>query len=162
MNLNPNLALEVNNIEYEDKKRLLHAIQLSKQCIPVKNAFSVGAVVFDAAGNLVSTGYSREEGDRSHAEEVALNRAQRKGVHIEGGIIYSSMEPCGKRSSSDKTCTERIIESGIIKVVFALHEPHIFVYPVNIDRFSNAGIQLVHIPEFEPDVTEINKHLITP
>ena len=160
MKLNPNLALEVNNIEYEDKKRLLHAIQLSKQCIPVQSAFSVGAVVFDAEGNLVSTGYSREEGVRSHAEEVALNRAHKKGINVEGGVIYSSMEPCGKRSSSHKTCTERIIESGIIKVVFALHEPHIFVYPENIDRFSKAGIQLVHIPELETDVIEINKHLI--
>lgn len=159
-NLTSNLLPEVKNMYHEDRHRLRQAIELSRQCTPVDNAFSVGAVVFDVNGNLISTGYSREEGARSHAEEVALLRAQNADQITQGGTIYSSLEPCGKRASSNKTCTERIIEAGIIKVVFAMREPHTFVTPVSLDRFLAAGVQLVHISEFESDVLEINKHLM--
>ena len=160
MNLTPNFSPEVNNVEQEDRERLIQAIQLSKKCIPIQSAFSVGAVVFDAQGKLVSTGYSREEGNRSHAEEVALLKAQRMGCNVHDGTIYSSLEPCWKRASSNKTCTERIIEAGITKVVFALREPETFVKPADLDRFLQAGIQLVHLTEFEQDVILINKHVL--
>lgn len=160
MNLTPNIEQEVNNIEVKDKERLWEAVQLSQHCTPVSNAFSVGALVYDAQGNLISTGYSREVGARSHAEEVALLRAQEMGTDLKGGIIYSSLEPCGERSSSHKTCTQRIIESGITKVVFALREPELFVHPASLKRFEAAGIEVVHVAEYEQEVQKINKHLI--
>ena len=160
MNLTTNLIVNVNDIQPEDKKRLWHAIDLSKKCIPIDNAFSVGALVYDKSNNLISTGYSREVGERSHAEEVALLKAHEQEINLEGGTIYCSLEPCGKRSSSNKTCTQRIIEAGITKVVFALREPHLFVLPASIERFSRAGIQVVHVSEYESAVKEINKHLI--
>ena len=161
MNLNPDYFLKVNRSVLQDKKRLYQAIQLSKQCIPINNAFSVGAIVFDAKGTLISTGFSREEGARSHAEEVALKRAHKIGANLQSGTIYSSLEPCGKRASSNKTCTQRIIEAGISRVVIAMKEPAIFVNPATLDRFDKAGIKLIHFPEFEHEVREINKHLLT-
>ena len=147
------------NIDLEDKKRLLLAITLSTKCQPVKDAFSVGAMVFDASGNLVSTGYSRETSARAHAEEVALLRAEEKQIDVSGGTIYSSMEPCGERSSSNKTCTRRIVEAGIKKVVFALREPVLFVNPGSLMRFERQGIELVEISELAPFVRAVNRHL---
>ena len=160
-NLTTNLLPEVKNIHLEDRHRLLQAIELSRQCEPVNNAFSVGAIVFDAKGKLISTGYSREEGDRSHAEEVAILRANKLNESMVGGTIYSSLEPCGERASSNKTCTERIIEAGIVKVVFAMREPHTFVTPASLDRFLSAGIQLVQISDLESEVLKVNKHLLS-
>ena len=159
MDLPSNVPFEPVNIDIEDKKRLLLAITLSTKCEPVKDAFSVGAMVYDAEGNLVTTGYSREVGARSHAEEVALIRAEEAQKSVVGGTIYSSLEPCGERASSNKTCTQRIVEAGITKVVFALREPILFVDPASLNRFEKHGIELVHIPELASFVRAVNRHL---
>ena len=141
--------------------RLKQAIELSRQCIPVPDAFSVGALVYGADGTLLTTGYSREVGARSHAEEVAIKRARQKGLDMKGGIIYTSMEPCGKRSSSNKTCTELIAESQIHLVVFALREPTLFVNPRSLDRFDALGITLIHIEELSDQAREVNMHVLS-
>ena len=60
--------------------------------------------------------------DEYQMEETYLG-CKGDGYNLEiGGTIYSSLEPCGERSSSNKTCTLRIVEAGIKKVVFALKE----------------------------------------
>ena len=159
MELLSNVPTTPVNIDIEDKKRLQLAITLSTRCQPIKDAFSVGAMVYDASGKLVTTGYSREIGARSHAEEVALLRAAEQKVSVVGGTIYCSLEPCGERSSSNKTCTHRIIEAGITKVVFAMREPVLFVNPAPLDRFAKHGIELVQIAELASYVREINRHL---
>ena len=159
MELLSNVTAKQVNIDIEDKKRLLLAITLSTQCQPIKDAFSVGAMVFDASGNLAASGFSRETGTRSHAEEVALLRAKKDQINVSGGTLYSSLEPCGERSSSNKTCTERIVEAGIKKVVFAMREPVLFVNPAPLERFAKHGIELVQITELASFVRAINRHL---
>ena len=48
------------------------AIELSRLCPPSGSAFSVGAVVVSEDGEVLATGFSREQEDHDHAEEVAL------------------------------------------------------------------------------------------
>ena len=159
MDLSSILSQQVAHTQTEDQKRLLQAIELSLKCEPIADAFSVGALIYDAAGNLLATGYSREEGDRSHAEQVAISRIKKRGLSAVGGTIYSSLEPCSKRSSHPVTCTDYIIREGIKKVVFAMKEPVLFVDPAGLNRFTDHGIELVYIPEYGPYVKAINKHL---
>ncbi|MBV9380359.1 MAG: dihydrofolate reductase family protein [Streptosporangiaceae bacterium] len=57
-----------------DRRFLRWAVELSRLCPPSATAFSVGAVVVSSSGEVLSTGYSREQQDHDHAEEVALRK----------------------------------------------------------------------------------------
>jgi pyrimidine deaminase RibD-like protein len=58
-----------------DRLWLRAAIALSLRCPPSDSAFSVGAVLVDRSGVVLGSGFSREEDEKDHAEEVALRRA---------------------------------------------------------------------------------------
>jgi diaminohydroxyphosphoribosylaminopyrimidine deaminase/5-amino-6-(5-phosphoribosylamino)uracil reductase len=47
------------------------AIELDHQCPPSPGAYSVGAVIVDHNGELMSRAYSRETDSQVHAEESA-------------------------------------------------------------------------------------------
>jgi pyrimidine deaminase RibD-like protein len=120
----------------------LHAAHsLSKKCIPNATAFCVGAVIVDKNGNEIGTGYSRENGDRKHAEEIAIEKVLSEKEKLMGATLYSSLEPCGERLSGKKTCVERIIESGITRVVFGAYEPSTFVTGEGEEFLKRAGIE---------------------
>ena len=105
-----------------DRLWLREAIRLSRQCPPSATAFSVGAVLVGADGNVLSTGYSRERDRSDHAEEVALDRlglpapggaaapgpgaASGRGAGLAGATLYSSLEPCAARASRPVPCAD--------------------------------------------------------
>ncbi len=59
-----------------DHRFLRWAVELSRLCPPSESAFSVGAVVVDQDGQVLATGFSREQEEHDHAEEVALRTAR--------------------------------------------------------------------------------------
>ncbi|MFI7033395.1 hypothetical protein ACIBK1_32160 [Microbispora rosea] len=76
------------------------AIELARKCPPSTTAFSVGAVIVDAADNGISRGYSRETDPRVHAEEAA--RAKLGTIdkaRLKGSTIYSTLELCSEGRS---------------------------------------------------------------
>ena len=131
---------------HNDKKWLHFAITLSKECSPIPTAFCVGAVIVDVKGNVVSTGYSRETDLHKHAEEIAIEKALQAEINLSDSVLYCSLEPCGERLSGRKTCTEWIIESGIKRVVFAAHEPTVFVEGKGEELLKQKGIKVDFIP----------------
>ena len=60
---------------------------------------------------MLATGFSREQEDHDHAEEVALRKlAQGKpgpDPRLRHATIYSSLVPCGARASRPVTCVGR-------------------------------------------------------
>ena len=58
-----------------DRRFLRQAIELSRRCPPSDTAFSVGAVLVEAGGAVLATGFSRESDPHDHAEEAALAKA---------------------------------------------------------------------------------------
>ena len=60
-----------------DARFLRAAIELSRQCPPSDTAFAVGALIVAADGEIIATGFSREQEPKDHAEEVALRKAGR-------------------------------------------------------------------------------------
>ena len=135
------------------------AVELSKRCPPSKTAFSVGAVLVHSSGRLIATGYSREVG-AEHAEEVALEKARRAKADLVGSTLFSTLEPCSVRASGKAPCAARLIEAGIARVVFALHEPNVFVDCQGAKMLADAGIDVVVRVEFAPAVRQINAHLL--
>lgn len=98
---------------------------------------TVGAVVLDAAGHVVSAGATEPAGGR-HAEVVALDAA---GKRARGGTIVVTLEPCNHTGRTGP-CTERILEEGLSTVVYAVGDPN----PVasgGAARLAAAGLTVV-------------------
>ncbi|MGH9214318.1 MAG: deaminase [Acidimicrobiales bacterium] len=143
----------------DDRRWLEHAIEHSRRCLPSTAAFSVGAVVVDAEGAPIASGYSREGDPRDHAEEAALAKLPSDDPRLATATIYSSLEPCSIRASRPRTCTELILAAGIRRVVFAWREPAVFVDCEGAAILRRAGVDVVEIPELAGRVRDINAHL---
>lgn len=148
-----------------DADLLRLAIELSRSCPPAVGAYSVGALVTDAAGQVISTGYSREPlrglGDpaRNHAEEVALAKLG-PDTRLAAATVYTSLEPCSPRSSRPLSCTDHILAARIPRVVLALREPALLAVCDGADRLRAAGVEVVELPELAPLVRAVNDHLL--
>jgi pyrimidine deaminase RibD-like protein len=145
----------------EDGRWMRLAVSLAWKCPPSETAFSVGAVVVDAAGTELASGFSREGGDGLvHAEEAALGKLIPGERRLAGATIYSTLEPCSQRSSRPRTCAELIIASGLRRVVIAWREPALFVADCQgVELLVQAGIAVTELPEFAADAAAPNRHL---
>jgi diaminohydroxyphosphoribosylaminopyrimidine deaminase/5-amino-6-(5-phosphoribosylamino)uracil reductase len=133
------------------------AIDLSRLCPVVPNAYSVGAVVVDADGKELATGYSRETDPVAHAEESALGKLADVPV---GATIYSTLEPCSERKSRPLPCTRLILAAGIQRVVIAWREPDLFVADCQgVELLTAAGVEVVELPELAEAARAVNAHL---
>ena len=137
------------------------AVSLAWQCPPSETAFSVGAVIVDAAGTELSRGFSREGGDpMAHAEEAALAKLSPGEPRLAGATIYSTLEPCSQRKSRSRTCTELIIASGLARVVIAWREPaRVVADAQGYELLSRAGLTVDEMPGLAADAAAPNRHL---
>lgn len=155
-----------------DRRRLSLAIELARLCPPSESAFSVGAVIVDALGNELSRGFSRETG-RCHAEESALEKlgatataaavgaSTAASASLSGATLYSSLEPCARRASGARPCTELIIAAGIRRVVIAWREPPVFVTdPGGVAALTDAGVTVVELADLAERAAAANAHLL--
>jgi len=121
----------------EDKNFIHIAAEIAtaSKCVSKR----VGAVI-EKEGRIISTGYNGspkghincdelfEEWSKDHhiwshkyeihAEMNALIWAARKGISIEGGTIYVTLEPCDQ-------CTKNLIAAGIKKIVYTSKYEHV-------------------------------------
>ena len=143
----------------DDKKYMLMALEASRRCVPCATAYCVGAVVVTSAGQ-VFTGYTHETGPSNHAEEEAVAKALAEGADLHDAVMYSTMEPCSKRSSKPRSCTQMIVEYGFRRVVYALKEPPCFVECHGDRLLKEAGITVDVMDDLAPEVEKINSHII--
>jgi diaminohydroxyphosphoribosylaminopyrimidine deaminase/5-amino-6-(5-phosphoribosylamino)uracil reductase len=140
---------------------LTRAIELSKLCPDSQTAFSVGAVIVDADGSVLSEGFSREIDAHNHAEEAALGKLPADDPRLRGATVYSSLEPCGQRASRPRTCAQLIIAAGIPRVVVAWREPDLFVTACQgTALLTDAGIEVVELPQLAEAARAVNAHLL--
>ena len=145
-----------------DHRFLSWAVELSRLSPPSESAFSVGAVIVGEDGQVLSTGFSREQEDHDHAEEVALRKLGFHDPRLRRATIYSSLVPCGARASRPVTCVQHIIAAGIPRVVFAWREPPIFTAGDGADQLRAAGIDVLELPDLAPRACAVNAHLTAP
>lgn len=139
-----------------DRHWLARTIELSHRCPPSTTAFSVGAVVVDAAGEEIAWGYSRETDGLVHAEESALAKLG-DDPRLSTSTIYSSMEPCSRRKSRPRSCSRLILDAGIPRVVFAYREPSTFVDGEGAEALTDAGVTVVEYPDLADEVRAANR-----
>jgi 5-amino-6-(5-phosphoribosylamino)uracil reductase len=145
-----------------DTRFLRAAIELSRQCPPSDTAFAVGAIVVSAAGDIMATGFSREQESQDHAEEVALRKLDPADPRLATATIYTSLVPCADRASRPVTCVQHILAAGLGRVVFAWREPPIFTEGRGAEQLRAAGLTVVELPELAGDAAAINAHLMGP
>ena len=95
-------------------------------CVLVKD----GQVLAEAATGL---------GGRPHAEEQALDLAT---ADVRGATAYVTLEPCGCRSTGAKSCSERLIEAGVTRVVMACDNPDRLSAGHGVERLMRAGVEV--------------------
>jgi tRNA(Arg) A34 adenosine deaminase TadA len=81
-----------------------------------------------------------------HAEEIALTKIPAREPRLPHAAISTSLEPCSKRASRPRTCTDLILAAHIPPVVLAWREP--------------AGIEVVEFPDLAEEVKQINAKLL--
>lgn len=74
-------------------------------------------------------------GGRPHAEEQAL-----QGIDARGATAYVTLEPCGERSTGAASCSLRLVEAGVSRVVVACEDPSPFASGQGIERLKAAGV----------------------
>ena len=81
----------------------------------------VGAIVVDAAGDVVGRGRNRREVDNdptAHAEIVALREAAARGGswRLHGAALFATLEPC-------PMCAGALVNARIARVVYGCDDP---------------------------------------
>jgi len=98
----------------------------------------VGCVVLGANGEEVGQGYHARAGE-NHAEVNALDMA---GEAARGGTLYCSLEPCCHHGRTPP-CTDRVIKSGVKRVVVGLVDPNPKVAGGGVKALRDAGIEVI-------------------
>jgi pyrimidine deaminase RibD-like protein len=153
-----------------DERWLSLAIRLSQRCERSDSAFSVGAILVASNGDVIATGWSREADPADHAEELALRRATGGGARpdlADGGALgtatlYSSLEPCRRRSSRPLSCAELIVAAGIRRVVIAWREPPVFQPGGGGAWLTGQSVTVVEVPGLAGAARAVNAHLLRP
>jgi 5-amino-6-(5-phosphoribosylamino)uracil reductase len=145
-----------------DHRFLRWAVELSRLCPPSDSAFSVGAVVVGEDGEVLATGFSREQEDHDHAEEVALRKLGPAPYdpRLRHATLYSSLVPCGARASRPVTCVGHIVAAGIPRVVFAWREPRLFTDGEGAEQLRAAAVAVIEVPELAERARAVNAHLV--
>lgn len=81
----------------------------------------VGAVLLDASGQIIATGFNRTIADHdptAHAEIVALRAAAREvqNYRLPGATLYVTLEPCAM-------CLGAMLHARLGRIVFAAADP---------------------------------------
>lgn len=81
----------------------------------------VGAVLIDAAGDVLGEGWHRGAGT-AHAEVAALESARSAGHDPRGATMVVTLEPC-RHTGRTGPCTQALLAAGVARVVHATHDP---------------------------------------
>jgi diaminohydroxyphosphoribosylaminopyrimidine deaminase/5-amino-6-(5-phosphoribosylamino)uracil reductase len=145
---------------HDDIRWLSYAIDLSRQCPPSPTAFNVGAVIVDAGGREMASGYSRDTDAHVHAEESALGKLAWDDPRLATATLYSSLEPCTERRSRHQPCTTLILGAHIPRVVIAWREPSLLVADCQgVEELRKGGVSVIEVPELEGAAKDVNRHL---
>ena len=122
----------------EDERYMQKALELAQRGRGrVEPNPMVGALVVKD-GNVLAEGWHECFGG-PHAEVVALERA---GTQARGATLYVTLEPCAHQGKTPP-CVEKIIGSGVKKVVFPLIDPNPLTSGKGRQGLLEAGVEVM-------------------
>lgn len=160
----------------DHKTFMEYALDRARLSPPASTKFCVGAVLVDAdKGEVLSTGYSLElprdslgDPGSTHAEQCCFIKvASKHGLPEErigevlpkNTVLYTTMEPCNKRLSGNRTCVERILRlHGAIKIVYVgIKEPEVFVGEnLGRKRLEDAGVVVEVVEGMQDQILKVS------
>jgi len=140
------------------------AIEESKKCTrePGKEnpTPQVGAVAVKN-GKILDSAYRGEKAPGDHAEYTLLEK-KLKGTTLTGATIYTTLEPCTTRGSDKTSCTKRLIERKVSRVVVGILDPNQNICGRGIRELRKANIITdLFPPELMSIVEEENRDFIS-
>lgn len=121
-----------------DRYFMTLAIDLAKQGIGYTSPNPVVGAVVVKEGRMVGSGFHRAAGS-AHAEINALDDA---GDLAKNADLFVTLEPCNHFGRTPP-CTDRILKSGIRRVIIAMADPNPDVRAQGAKRLEQAGIEIV-------------------
>jgi diaminohydroxyphosphoribosylaminopyrimidine deaminase/5-amino-6-(5-phosphoribosylamino)uracil reductase len=115
----------------------------------------VGAVVVADDGTIIAEGFHQKAGE-PHAEVLALDRA---GDRARGQTLYVNLEPCCHHGKTPP-CSERVIASGVRRVVFGMLDPNPKVAGGGKRALESAGIETC-APLLEAECRKLNRAFLS-
>lgn len=169
--LNP--AIELTHLQF-----LEQALAEARKSPLLPSNFRVGCVIVSlkspSSPSVLSTGHTLELEGNTHAEQCALSKLATSlnlaetslssvlppSLHA---ILYTTLEPCGKRLSGNTPCVQRIIatrankpEGGIRKVIFGAKEPGTFVQDSQSCRLlTEAGVDWEYVQGLDEEILQV-------
>lgn len=158
----------------EHLRYLRIALEEARKSPPQPTNFCVGALLLaplEAAEPLV-TGYTLECEGNTHAEQSCFIKLAKRygckenelGFHLPDNVtLYTTMEPCNKRSVGNTPCADRILAlkkrdgtQAIKVVVCGISEPETFV-GVNLGKkkLQDSGIEVISVPGLEEEILAV-------
>jgi len=99
-------------------------------------------VVIVKDGKIVATGFRGESGKGDHGEYCALKKVNE--ADVKGTTVYTTLEPCSERNPPKKSCTERLINAKVARVVSGSADKDESVY--GHSTLVEAGIEIGFFP----------------
>lgn len=139
-----------------DREFMQLAIEQMLKC--EGNVPKVGAVV--VKDNLVVAYGHRSQ--NVHAERVAIEKAQEKGINLKECAIYSTLEPCVPiNKKSFESCAELILRVGISTVIIGCYDINPDIYRTGWKFLRDKGIRLRDFDlDFRNKIQEINANFV--
>lgn len=145
-----------------DREYLKVAVEQARESAK-QGGFPAGAIVV-RNGEIITRGLSlgsKLNDPTSHAETSSIREACRKlgTTHLDGAILYASLQPC-------LMCFSTANWAGISKIVYGCKKTAEMVAKQyyegdtnieDINKQNSRQIELVYIPDFEPEALSIVK-----
>ena len=138
--------------QHADEQHLHRALELARHGIGLASPNPyVGALITDAHGNVVGTGWHTWDGVK-HAEILALEEA---GARAKGGTLYINLEPHSYQAKT-APCTQALIAAGIHRVVASMSDPNPKVSGRGFEQLRAAGVH-VEVGRLEEQARKLNE-----
>jgi len=122
----------------EDRAHMSRAIELARaQMGRTTPNPPVGCVI--VRDGVVLSEAATGDGGRPHAEEAALAAL---GNRAENATAYVTLEPCAERSHGGLSCSQRLNEAGVSRVVYACADPSPYASHIGVQRMTQAGLRV--------------------
>jgi diaminohydroxyphosphoribosylaminopyrimidine deaminase/5-amino-6-(5-phosphoribosylamino)uracil reductase len=121
-----------------------HATRAIEEALKSPTNARVGAIL--ARGeSVLATGFKGER-HGLHAEQVALLKAEERGIDIKGAALFTTLEPCANSRTGRVPCAELIASAGVVEVHIGTYDPNPQVHRFGWRHLRDAGVELRDFP----------------
>ena len=139
-----------------ERKYMERATQLARKC---EGYPKVGCVIVTENNKIIEAyrGETKMEKNRSdHAESIALRRCDI--TDLRNAILYTTLEPCTSRKHPDLSCTEKILQARIKKVIIGTYDPNPDIHCNGEDMLRRKKVAVYHFDDdLKNELFRLNK-----